>query len=519
MPNSPSISSATESILPTPQSVPREPVPRALLHDLKSPLNQIIGYSEMLIESVRDGETVFTLEPDLKRIRAAAGQLQNLLESNFVGEAGADFSAAPAPEIGAPNQNAEHQTQKHVDAPATTTPATTTPATTAPEMASEAGESALASGSAQGLLLVVDDNEANRDVLSRRLQRQNYSVETADSGAAALEKVRERTFDLVLLDIMMPEMDGYEVLRQLKADENLRPIPVIMISAIGEIESVVRCIEMGAEDYLPKPFNKTLLKARIGACLEKKRAHDREARLFAQLESNYARLQALEKMRDDLTNMIVHDLRTPLSSLLAGLQTMPMIAPLAAAQTECYDIAIRGGFTLLAMINDLLDIGKFESGTMQLEVQKINVRDLVEEARQQVLATAELMDITLKREVAPDLAPLPGDGEKLRRTLVNLLGNAVKFSFQKGTIAVGARAQDDEILFWVRDEGEGIPPAAFEQIFEKFGQVESRKAGRQMSTGLGLALCKMVVEAHGGRIWVESAVGQGSTFWFALPRA
>ena len=491
---SPSDTPPTEPVQATPQQVPR-----ALLHDLKTPLNQIIGYSEMLIESARDGETVFALESDLTRIRSAAGQLQNLLQTNFEGEAvPTQTPVAQTPVAQAQSEPLKADASDH-------------------NADNRADEMDLASGCEQGLLLVVDDNEANRDVLSRRLKRQNYSVETAQSGAEALQKVRERAFDLVLLDIMMPEMDGYEVLRQLKADEKLRPIPVIMISAIDEIESVVRCIEMGAEDYLPKPFNKTLLRARIGACLEKKRARDRETRLFAQLESNYQRLQALEKMRDDLTNMIVHDLRTPLSSLLAGLQTMPMIAPLVPAQTECYDIAIRGGFTLLAMINDLLDIGKFESGTMQLDIQEVSVRDLVEEARQQVLATAELMDITLKREVAPGLAPLPGDGEKLRRTLVNLLGNAIKFSFQNSTIVIGARAQGDEVVFWVRDEGEGIPPDAFRQIFEKFGQVESRKAGRQMSTGLGLALCKMVVEAHGGRIWVESTPGQGSTFWFALP--
>ena len=134
-------------------------------------------------------------------------------------------------------------------------------------------------------MLVVDDIEANRDVLSRRLERQGYAVATAENGRQALERLRVDTFDLVLLDIMMPEMDGYEVLQRLKADEALRHIPVIMISALSELDSVVRCIEMGAEDYLPKPFEPTLLKARIGACLEKKRARDRETHLFEQLRA------------------------------------------------------------------------------------------------------------------------------------------------------------------------------------------------------------------------------------------
>ena len=130
------------------------------------------------------------------------------------------------------------------------------------------------SGAAQGYLLVVDDIEANRGVLSRLLRRQGYEVATAKNGRQALEMMQANMFDLVLLDVMMPEMDGYEVLHHLKVDEALQHIPVIMISALSELDAAVRCIEMGAEDYLPKPFNPTLLKARIGACLLKKRGNE-----------------------------------------------------------------------------------------------------------------------------------------------------------------------------------------------------------------------------------------------------
>ena len=134
-----------------------------------------------------------------------------------------------------------------------------------------------------GVILIVDDNAANREMLGRRLQREGHRVQLAESGREALEVLRARRVDLVLLDVMMPQVDGYEVLRQLKADEALRDIPVLMISAVDEIESVVRCIELGAEDYLPKPFDPTLLRARIGACLEKKRLRDREAQHLREL--------------------------------------------------------------------------------------------------------------------------------------------------------------------------------------------------------------------------------------------
>jgi CheY-like chemotaxis protein len=151
-----------------------------------------------------------------------------------------------------------------------------------------------------GKLLVVDDNEMNRDMLSRRLERQGHTVRIAENGRQALELIRAEPFDLVLLDIMMPEMNGYQVLEELKNDPALRHIPVIMISAVDEIESVVRCIELGADDYLPKPFNPVLLKARLGASLEKKRMRDQEHAYLEQIEA--------EKRRaDDLLHVILPD--------------------------------------------------------------------------------------------------------------------------------------------------------------------------------------------------------------------
>jgi class 3 adenylate cyclase/CheY-like chemotaxis protein len=145
----------------------------------------------------------------------------------------------------------------------------------------------------QGIVLVVDDNEMNRDLLSKRLQRQGYAIAMAENGRQALDQVRAHSFDLILLDIMMPEINGYEVLQTLKADVDLRHIPVIMISALDDIDSVVRCIEMGAEDYLFKPFNPVLLKARIGACLEKKRLRDQEQAFIKKLQEEQEKSERL----------------------------------------------------------------------------------------------------------------------------------------------------------------------------------------------------------------------------------
>jgi two-component system sensor histidine kinase/response regulator len=516
----------------------RHPLPSSLIHDLRTPLNQIIGYSEMLIEQAQETQGNGFVA-DLAKIRAAGGQLLSLINDRFDPIRTPQTVAAPMVEaVAAPMVEAvAAPVVEAVAAPvveavaAPVVEAVAAPVVEAAPLEEDRATRAAfdekpvvreaSSDATQGLLLVVDDIEANRDVLSRRLKRQGYSTQSAENGRQALEMLRLESFDLVLLDIMMPEMDGYETLSRIKADERLQHLPVIMISALSEVDSVVRCIEMGAEDYLFKPFNPILLRARIGASLDKKRAHDRETQLFEQLQQNFKRLQELEKLRDDLTHMIIHDLRTPLSSVIMGMQTLDVVGELNADQREMMQIAVSGGETLLGMINDLLDVEKLESGSMQLDYATLIPGELVLFAEGQVASLAANKQLRLALHIAPDLPSLRGDENKLRRTLVNLIGNAIKFTPPDGTVIVGVRHDSEKatIEFSVSDTGEGIPMDAFGRIFEKFGQVESRRGGRVMSTGLGLTFCKLAVEAHGGHITVESTPGQGSTFSFSIPIA
>jgi len=460
-----------------PDNTPQCTLSPQYLHDLLTPLNQIIGYSDMLAEqAAEDGHRSYV--PDLQHIHAAGRQLLDLLKNE-----------APLPEA----EGVQPKVQP------------------APEGSH--------SGAGAAMILVVDDIKMNRDLLARRLESQGHTVAFAENGQQAMDAVRTRDFDLVLLDIMMPEMDGYEALRQLKADKTLMHIPVIMISALDGSESVVRCIKMGADDYLPKPFDSTLLKARIGACLEKKRAHDREVDLYQQLRNSYRSLQEAEKMRDDLTHMIVHDLRTPLGSLISAVQTLEHIGDLNPGQKEIVAIATSGGATLLEMINGLLDVNKMESGSMELNYALLDPAELVLGAIRQVAQLAKDRKLNLVEDIEADLPPIEADEDTLIRTLVNLLGNAIKFTPDAGTITVSVKRANDRssLSFAVSDTGEGIPGDSIDRIFEKFGQVESRQGGRVASTGLGLTFCKLVVEAHGGQIKVESSPGKGSSFSFTLP--
>ena len=461
----------------------RTSVSSQLLHDLRTPLNQIIGYSEMLTED-GEGQPHEELVADLRKVGAAGHRILELIDENFT----AAFDE---------RQVANMTERRSVDSS---------------ERDSRRVSTQLAS--APGLLLVVDDDAENRDVLSRRLIRQGHEVRTASNGLDALQLMIETAFEVVLLDIMMPDMDGYEVLGRIKGDRRIQHIPVIMISAIDEVQSVVRCIEAGAEDYLAKPFDPTLLKARIGASLEKKRGRDREIALYEQLQQNYKRLLEVEKLRDDMRNMIVHDLRTPLTSLIMGMEMVAGQGPLSEMQREMMNIATSGGRTLLAMINDLLDVEKMESGAIQLDYEPLSAAELVATAVEQVASLAAMERTPIVTAIDPESPLFAGDANLLSRTLVNLIANAVKFT-RGGTVTVtAARGEGDVIRFAVRDTGAGIPAEAFERIFEKFGQLD---AHTKVGTGLGLAFCKLAVEAHGGRIQVESALGMGSTFSFTIP--
>ena len=258
-------------------------------HELRTPLNQIIGYSEMLEEDAADaGQDA--LIPDLQKIQKAARNLDGLIQTHL----GTHVLGAldiPADVVSSAENVSGDSSQ---------------PVGFAIPDTDDTADIHLTQLS--GHVLAVDDNESNRDMLSRRLLRHGLTVDVAVNGLDALAQLETKAFDLVLLDIMMPELDGYEVLKRMKACDNLRHIPVVMISALDELESVVRCIEAGAEDYLSKPFNPTLLRARIGACLEKKALRDHEQEYLATIETTQKRLK---RELDDATTYVKSILPEP----------------------------------------------------------------------------------------------------------------------------------------------------------------------------------------------------------------
>ncbi|MFH0880545.1 MAG: SpoIIE family protein phosphatase [Lentisphaerota bacterium] len=295
-----------ESSSSTRNAAPAYDALTALRHELRTPLNQIIGYSEMLQEiAEEDHQDSYLL--DLQKIHRAAKHLVGLINEHLAPGKMSVVAHPPAAFAAPPVQ----------DSPAVTQPppghAPADPALAMDSKSAEAcsilspppAEATRSAPTLRGHLLVVDDNEMNRDMLARRLERQGHTVETARDGLEAMEIVRTKAFDLLLLDIMMPGLDGYSVLQRLKADPEKRHLPVIMISALDKLESVVRCIEAGAEDYLSKPFESALLRARISASLEKKYLRDQEQRTYHALVESQSRLAAeLAKAADYVTSLL-----------------------------------------------------------------------------------------------------------------------------------------------------------------------------------------------------------------------
>ena len=364
-------------------------------------------------------------------------------------------------------------------------------------------------------ILVVDDTPENLQLLSGMLKGCGYKARPAPSGEMALRAATNDPPDLILLDINMPEMNGYQVCQRLKADPSLAAIPVIFISALNETMDKVKAFSLGGVDYVTKPFQFEEVHARVEAHLKLRQLQKELERQNRQLQQNYDRLQELESLRDNLVHMIIHDLRSPLG-LMAGyldLIKTKLTGKLAPADLGYVDIISKHTEHLLEMVTTLLDVSRMEANQMPLRRERF---DLVAEARAIVSALGAMAGHRkLSVEAHPSSVVANADKDVTRRIISNLIGNALKFTPDDGKISITVRTKDSMAWLAIADTGLGIPVEYHTRIFEKFGQVD--KQAPRHSTGLGLTFCKLAVEAHGGQIGLESVVGKGSTFWFTLP--
>ena len=367
-------------------------------------------------------------------------------------------------------------------------------------------------------ILVVDDTPANLQLLTEMLKKRGYRVRPVPSGKLALQAAKNENPDLILLDINMPEMNGYEVCERLKQDETLKDIPVLFISALDETMDKIKAFAAGGVDYVTKPFQFEEVEARVHTHLKLRRLQLELEGRNRQLQANYDQLRELEELQDNLTLMIVHDMREPLMGITGYLKILEMDA---AKKLNRDELAMLGnvrssGVVLVGMVNSLLDVSRLEHGQMPLTLTESDIDVLIQNALDSLGSLTKQVALLHTKQVPPVMVNC--DAELITRVIANLVGNAIKFAPEGSAVAVAVEENGAEAKLRVADTGRGIPREYHAKIFEKFGQVEARQQRKMYSTGLGLTFCKLAVEAHQGNIGVESEVGTGSTFWFTLPR-
>jgi two-component system, sensor histidine kinase and response regulator len=354
-------------------------------------------------------------------------------------------------------------------------------------------------------VLVVDDELDNFDVIEMLLLKENYHLKYIPSGSEALNTLDLIKPDVILLDVMMPEINGIEVCKQIKSHPNWRHIPIIMVTALSSKEDLARCLAAGADDFLTKPVTAIELRARVASMLRIKKQYD-------ELEFTLNSLKAANQLRQDMSYMIVHDVRNPLSSIYTCSEIL-LINKLTDKQQKKVEQIFSSAQQIRSLTDDLLVMAQIESGKIKINSCDADICYLSEQLFLDFQAVAEKKKIQLVRDIPQIEKNILLDVKLFRRVLDNLLSNAIKFSPSGSQIKLQIDYPNQpEMQARVRiyDQGAGVKEEMRQCIFEKY-EIGNIMSGVSQ-IGLGLAFCKMIIAAHGGKIFVESNYPTGSVF-------
>ena len=363
-------------------------------------------------------------------------------------------------------------------------------------------------------VLIVDDDRLNIRVLGGILKGDGYVLADANSGENALELYASFRPDLVLLDVIMPGIDGFETCRRLKRDYGDKCAPVIFITAKNESDDVVEGLGAGGVDYLPKPFKPKEVLARIRSHLQNQILSEQQKLLVEQLSKANA-------AKNRFLGMAAHDLRNPLASIrgIAEFMREGSVGPMTGEQLELIETIHGAAQSMLVMVNELLDVATIEAGELKLSLEIYNLGDLIAKSVSMINREALKKKTHVLFESPPEPVQLMIDPAKMRQVVENLLSNAVKYSPPGSTIRtfVTPHPANSTCSFSVRDQGPGIPDDERDKLFKDFSRLSSKPTGGEKSTGLGLAICRKIVEAHHGSISVENLPDRGCEFRVTIP--
>lgn len=345
-------------------------------------------------------------------------------------------------------------------------------------------------------ILLVDDNASNLDMLESVFAFEEYDIYYASSGAHALELLENTAIDVILLDVMMPEMDGIEVCRRIKENPQWAAIPVIMVTALDSKEDLAFCLQSGADDFIGKPANALELRARVRSMLRIKKQYDK--------------VQSILQFRQDLSNMIIHDLRNPLANIILSTEVLKRTS-LNDQQQRKIEQIYNNGKRSISLIDSLLLMAKIEADRLLLQLEPVDLAEMLQAVVEDFKFIAESYQLKLSIKLPPEKRLIQVDKHLFQRIFDNLLSNAIKFSESGQEIMVCLEyPMDRQVRVKVLDQGCGISDELKAVIFKQF---EIGKPFKEIAqTGLGLTFCKLAIEAHGGQIRVEDNFPQGSIF-------
>lgn len=357
-------------------------------------------------------------------------------------------------------------------------------------------------------VLIVDDVPTNVMLVQAILKKEGYTLLTTDSGAKALRIAQDKHPNLILLDIMMPEMDGYEVLQHLKSNPDTNDIPVIIMSALSDMQSIVKGYQLGATEYVTKPFQREELVKRV--------AHRYELFSIKRIKQE---LENTIESRDTLYSVIAHDLRSPLGSLKMMNNAILMMVDKSQISNEVYEMLQMMNKTseeIFLLLDNLLKWAKNRLNKQSIYKQPVDINSIINSTAEIFIPMAAQKGISISIQNMDNEMMGVVDIDMLKTIVRNIVSNAIKFSYDKGVITLTTRVEGEFVIVSIKDSGKGIKKEDQDKLLKQNTHFTSYGTNNEKGSGLGLMLCKDFVELHGGKLWFESEEGKGTTFFFSL---